>query len=89
MHGGKGKAPKSPQKKSGEGDATEDMDVEEETDKDYKRRLFSWVSLCLRRAGGSTNRDNYKIATCFDKRRQVISAFLKNLKSKRCSKCGA
>jgi hypothetical protein len=88
MRGGKKKTPK----RSGDGDAMDvdaDPTQEEETAEDYKRRLFSWVSVCLRRAGGSTNRDNYKTATCFDKRRQVINEFLKILKGKRCSTCGA
>jgi DNA-directed RNA polymerase I subunit RPA1 len=89
IHGGK---KKTSQRGGGDGDHM-DVDAhsthEEETAEDYKRRLFSWVAVCLRRAGGSTTRDNYKTATCFDKRRQVINEFLKILRGRKCATCGA
>lgn len=78
----------------GKGDDAEGESTEEasETIEEYKHRLDTWVSICLTRSSeaGGYDRDEYKKSgLVYDKRKRVISEFLKSLTKKKCDRCGA
>lgn len=69
-----------------EGESTEEPS---ETIAQYKRRLAHFVAECKRRKP-QQDRDEYKKSgIVFDKRKKMISAFLKSLTKKKCDRCGA
>lgn len=70
------------------GESTE----ESETLEEYQHRLETWIKVSLARAGGveQASRDEYKKSgIVYDKRKKVISEFMKSLTKKRCEGCGA
>lgn len=87
------KAAKSTAKPGTAEDDAGESTEESETIEQYQERLAKWVSVCLRRAGEAgevRGRDEYKKSgIVYDKRKSVISQFLKSLTKKRCEKCGA
>lgn len=63
-----------------------------ETPDEYRRRLWKIMGNMVkaaRRAGQNVDRDSYKDAICFDKRKALIAEFLKSAMRKKCTNCGA
>ncbi|KAL8286881.1 hypothetical protein RQP46_003887 [Phenoliferia psychrophenolica] len=72
-----------------EGEPTDEAAVEDETLGQYEARLNTYVSVSLRFASGSSRDDYKKSGIVYDKRRKLISEFLKSLNKKKCGRCGA
>lgn len=74
-------------------DVGESTDEPDETVEEYKERLETWVTVCLKRAGEAGTkygRDEYKKSgIVYDKRKRVIDSFVKSLVKKKCERCGA
>ena len=71
-----------------EGEPTDETEVEDETLAQFEMRMNMYVEVSLMQASGS--RDDYKKSgIVYDRRRKVISEFLKSLTKKKCGRCGA
>lgn len=58
----------------------------------YKETLNSFVEECIekkQRQDPNNTQDDYKIGMCFDRRKKIISEFIKLLVKKRCERCRA
>lgn len=97
IHETKSKAAKKKAKHAGpatlsdedEGEPTEEVPVEDESLEQYAARLDFYVRITLQRSAG-TSRDDYKKGgIVYDRRRKLISEFLKSLTKKKCGRCGA
>lgn len=72
--------------REGQGDDTGESLVE------YEERLWKHITNAVKkakRAGINCDRDSYKSAICFDKRKDLIHEFLKSTIRKKCSNCQA
>lgn len=63
-----------------------------ETAEEYRQRIWKIMGNMVkaaRREGRKVDRDSYKDAICFDKRKALVAEFLKLSMKKKCSNCGA
>lgn len=86
------KAHRPPSKGTQEANVEERGDSTGETVPEYKARLWKHITNAVKRVrarGDDVDRDAYKSAICFDKRKALIQEFLKATVKKRCANCGA
>ncbi|KAH9816115.1 hypothetical protein DFH28DRAFT_1025843 [Melampsora americana] len=88
--------------KSGKRNLEENEEEEEEGTEEkeidlkvFKESIHEFVQECIEKKQKRSNqtqlnsKDNYKIGMCFDKRKKIISEFIKLLVKKRCERCRA
>ncbi|KAK4705314.1 DNA-directed RNA polymerase I subunit RPA1, partial [Phenoliferia sp. Uapishka_3] len=73
-----------------EGEPTDETEATEMTLEQYSASLEVYVARYLKSRGVGSSRDDYKKSgIVYDRRRKLISEFLKSLTKKKCGRCGA